>query len=73
MSKPHDTQQGISKIYAFCWKIQQGALGQSAAGVTYLTLCMSQNTFKKLILKSISPLKVAETLLSGSRKGEVGA
>ena len=31
------------------------------------------NTHKKLILKSIVPLKVAATLLSGSRKGAVGA
>ena len=35
-----DIQLGISKIYAFCWKIQQGisGLGDSTAGFTYLSL-----------------------------------
>ena len=34
--KPQDTQLGILKIYTFCRKIQQRALGpgESAAGVT---------------------------------------
>ena len=34
--KLQDTQQGILKIYSFCWKIQQKALGpgESTAGVT---------------------------------------
>ena len=34
--KPHDTQLGIVKVYAFCQKIQQRAShpGDSAAGVT---------------------------------------
>ena len=32
-----------------------------------------QNTLEKLILKSIFPLKIAATLLSGSRKCAVGA
>ena len=35
----------------------------------YVTLF--ENTSEKLILKSIFPLKVAVTLLSGSRKGKV--
>ena len=48
--KPQDTQLGILKIYAFCWKIQQNELGpgESTAGVTqYLSLtihCLSQNS-----------------------------
>ena len=38
--KTQDDQPGISKIYAFCWKIQQGASGprENAVGVTYLSL-----------------------------------
>ena len=33
--KPQDTQLGILKIYAFCWKIQQRASGpgEGAAGI----------------------------------------
>ena len=67
---PQDTQLGILKIYAFCWKIQQeaSAPGLSAAGFTYVF----ENKSKELIFKSIFPLKVAATLLSGSRKGTVG-
>ena len=62
-------QLGIFKIYAFCWKIQQRALGpgESAAGV----MCLSIRIHPKSCC--IFPLKVAATLLSGSRKGAVGA
>ena len=67
--KSKKNQLGILKIYAFCWKIQQRASGQkeSAAGVRYL--------FMRIHPKSchIFPLKVAATLLSGSKKGAVGA
>ena len=33
--KPQETQLGILKIYAFCWKVKQRDLGpgESAAGV----------------------------------------
>ena len=46
MPKVKENQLWILKIYAFCWKIQQRALGpgESAAGVTYL----SENIHEKL-------------------------
>ena len=39
-SKLQDIQLGILKVYAFCWKIQQRALGpgESAEGVTIICL-----------------------------------
>ena len=56
-SKLQDIQLGILKVYAFCWKIQQRALGpgESAEGVTII--CLWEYTQE----------------LSGSRKGAVGA
>ena len=68
-SKPKENQQRILKIYAFCRKIQQGGSGprESAAGVTYLSLRIHPKNCR------IFPLKVARTLLSGSREGTVGA
>ena len=67
--KPKQNQPGILKIYRFCQKIQQRASGpgESAAGVMYL--------FMRIHPKNccIYPLKVAITLLSGSRKGAIRA
>ena len=64
-----ENQPGILKIYIFCWKIQQRHLGpgDSAAGITYLSMRIHPKSC------SIFTLKVATTLLSGSRKGTVGA
>ena len=61
-TKPKENQPGILKIYAILPEIQQRASGhgESVAGVTYLSM-------------SIFTIKVAATLLSGSRKGAVGA
>ena len=56
-------------MYAFCQEIQQRASGpgESATGVTYLSTRMhSKNS-------CILPLKVAATLLGGSRKGATRA
>ena len=64
--KSQDTQLEISKIYAFCQKIQQGTSGPGESPVEVISIF--ENTSKFLILKSIFPLKVAATLLSGSRK-----
>ena len=65
--KPQETQLGIRRIYAFCWKIQQRASGpgESAAGVTYLSMRIHPKSF------CICSLKVATTLLGGLRKGSV--
>ena len=43
--KPQDTQLGILKIFAFCWKIKRRALGpgENVARVT----CVSENTPEK--------------------------
>ena len=43
--KPQNTQLGILKIFAFCWKIKQRTLGpgESAARVT----CVCENTLEK--------------------------
>ena len=62
-SKPQDTQLGVPKIYAFCRKIYQTHLGpgESAAGVHISVF--DENTQKANTLKSISPLKVAATLV----------
>ena len=67
-TKPLDTQLMILKIYAFCWKFQQRVSGarDSTVGVT----SVYEKTPGKL---PHLPLKVAATLLNGSRKGTVGA
>ena len=67
--KLQDTQLGILKIYAFCQKIQQRASGpeESTSGVTYPSMRMHPKNCL------IFPLKVAATLLCGSRKGATGA
>ena len=48
--KPQDTQLGILKIYAFCWKIQQRASGpgKSTAGIMWSVF---ENTPKKLVVQ----------------------
>ena len=68
-TKPTENQLRILKLYAFCQKIQQRAsgLGESAVGVTYLSTIMYPKNC------CILPLKVAATLLIGSRKGATGA
>ena len=38
MQKPQDTQVAISKMYAFCQKIQQSGLSAGESAVTYLSL-----------------------------------
>ena len=67
--KSQDTQLEILKIYTFCQKIQQRVLvlGDSAAGVTYLSM--------RIHLKSyhIFPLRVVATLRNDSRKVAVVA
>ena len=62
--KLKEDQLGILKIHAFCWKIQQRALGpeQSTAGVMYLSLRIHSKR------DCIFPKKVARTFLSDSRK-----
>ena len=59
--KPKENQLVILKIYTFCLTIQQRTLspGESTTGVMYLPVRYTQ--------------KVLGTLLSGSRKGTVGA
>ena len=67
-SKLKDTQLGISKIYAFCWKIQQRAPGpgESTAGVWSMRIHPKSYC--------IFSLKITTTLLYGSgSKGAVGA
>ena len=56
-------------MYAFCQNIQQRALSpdESAAGVTYISMRIQAK------ICGIFPLKVAATLLSGSKLGAVGA
>ena len=56
--KSQDTQLGILKIYAFCRKIHQrvSGPGESAAGVTYLSMRIHPKSC------CIFPLKVAATL-----------
>ena len=57
------------KNYAFCQKIQQrtSGPGESAAGITYLSMRIHPKSYH------ILSLKVPATLLSGSRKGQIGA
>ena len=68
--KPKEDQLGILKIYAFCQKIQQKLsaeqIQESAAGARYPSMRMHPKNCH------IFPLKVATTLLSGSRKGTTG-
>ena len=68
-SSLQDTKLGILKSYTLCRKIQQwpSGLGESAAGVTYLSMRIHPKSC------CIFPLKVATVLLNGSRKGKVGA
>ena len=67
--QPKEIQLGILKLYVFCQKIKQKALGprESTAGVTNLSVRIHPKSCH------ISPLKVTATLLSGSRKGAIGA
>ena len=67
--KLQDTQLGILNIYVFCREVEQRASGpgKSAAGVIYLSIRIHPNSC------NIFPLKAAGTLLSGSRKGAIGA
>ena len=65
--KPKENQLGLLKIYAFCQKIQQKTLGPGERCWCYISFY--ENAPKKLLHL---PLKVATTLLSGSRKGTTG-
>ena len=67
--KLKENQLGILKIYAFCQKIQErtSGPGESAAGITYLSMRIHPKSYR------ILSLKVPATLLSGSRKGQIGA
>ena len=67
--KPKENQLEILIIYAFCRKTQNRASGpgEIIVGVTYLSMRINPRSCH------IFPLKVAATLLSGSRKGAVGA
>ena len=68
--KPKENQVGTLKIYAFYQKIEQRALNPGVIGVigvTYLSMRIHQKSC------CIFPQNVAATLLSGSRKGAVGA
>ena len=62
--KPKENQLGILKIYAFCQKIQQKTSDPGECCWCYASIYENapQNC-------CIFPLKVATTLLSGSRKG----
>ena len=64
-----ENQPGILKINVSCWKIQQrgSSPGDNIAGVMYLSMGIHPKSC------CIFHLKVAKTLLSGSRKGAVGA
>ena len=64
-----ENQSGILKIHVFCWKIQQRGLGPGDSASEDMYLSMRIHPKSCLIF----PLKVATTLLSGSRKGTVGA
>ena len=58
-TNPKENQPGIQKFYAFCQKIQPRASGsgESAAGVTYLSVRTHAKSCR------IFPLKVAATFL----------
>ena len=67
--KSKENQQGILKIYAFCQKIcQQRALGPGERCWGYESI--NENACKNC---HIFVLKVATTLLRGSRKDATGA
>ena len=55
-----------------CQEYSVGGLGSRKEHCLGYT-SVSEKTPKRLIVKSIFPLKVAATLLGGSRKGAVGA
>ena len=61
--KPKENQRGIIKIYAFCQKIQQMTSGPGERCWCYVSIY--ENAPKNC---RIFPLKVATTLLSGSRR-----
>ena len=67
--KPQDIQLGILKIYAFSreFKHRASGPGEGTAGVRYFCMRIHPKTCCRF------PLKVAATLLNGSRKGAVGA
>ena len=67
-TNPKENQPGIQKFYAFSQKIQLRALGsgESAAGVTYLSVRTHAKSCR------IFPLKVAATFFSDSRKSAIG-
>ena len=67
--KPQDIQLGILKIYASCreFKHKASGPGEGTAGVRYFCMRIHPKTCR------IFPLKVAATLLNGSRKVTVGA
>ena len=65
--KPKENQLGILKSMHFARKFgRRPQLQESTAGVTYLFMRMHPKNC------CIFPLKVATTLLSGSRKGTTG-
>ena len=39
-SKLQDIQLGIFKVYAFCWKIQQRALGPAESAEGFTGICL---------------------------------
>ena len=39
-SKLQDIQLGILKVYAFCWKIQQRALGPGESAEGFTDICL---------------------------------
>ena len=67
--KLQDTQLGSQKCKYLPEYLVRGLRSGRECRCGYVTVF--ENTSEKLILKSIFPLKVAVTLLSGSRKGKV--
>ena len=66
-TKPKENQLGILKCTHFARKIsRRPQVQESTAGITYLSMRMHPKNCR------IFPLKVATTLLSGSRKGTTG-
>ena len=63
-SKLQDIQLGILKVYAFCWKIQQRALGpgESAEGFTV------KNTPKNLVVQGRVQLEHSSHIVKVSVK-----
>ena len=65
--KPKENQLGILKCMHFARKIsRRPQVQESTAGITHLSMRMHPKNCR------IFPLKVATTLLSGSRKGTTG-